>query len=118
MHRLLQRTDWSFLVGAEVMQIVIGRHDIQIVLSDAIVIAIHSGFEHTRRGHELSTAGDTARRATTLVSLLGRKIQRVAAEGEEALVLSFDNHEVLALLVAGGAHESLAITHRNRIVAV
>lgn len=110
--------DWSFLVGAEVAQIVIGRHDVQLALSDAIVISLHAGFEHTRRGRELSDAGDVPRRATTLVSLLGRKIRHVAVESDQALVLAFDNHEALTMLVAGGAHESITITHRDRTLVV
>lgn len=32
MYKILQSTDWSFLIGGEVIQVAIGLHDVQVAL--------------------------------------------------------------------------------------
>jgi hypothetical protein len=113
MYKILQSTDWSFLVGGEVIQVAIGLYDVQVALfmdkGRGPTIAIWCDFEHSRSGHALSNAPEFHIKAATLTSLLGKKLQNVAAEGEDALMLQFDNDETLTILVDDQPYECFKI---------
>jgi hypothetical protein len=44
MYKILQSTDWSFLIGGEVIQVAIGLHDAQIALVAKMHISIWCDF--------------------------------------------------------------------------
>jgi hypothetical protein len=113
MYKILQSTDWSFLIGAEVIQVAIGLHDVQVAMfksnGKGPAISIWCDFEHRRAGQKLSDSAEVHVKAATLVSLLGKKLESAAAEGEEALMLRFDNDEMLTILVGDHSHECFKV---------
>ena len=122
MYKILQSTDWSFLVGSEVIQVAIGLHDVQVALfkdkGDEPLISIWCDFEHDRAGRELSDSKEGHVKAATLVSLLGKKLESVAAEGEDALKLRFDNDETLTILVNDQPYECFAVNGAAGLIVV
>jgi hypothetical protein len=93
MYKILQSTDWSFLIGGEVHQVAIGSNDVQVALFKDMKISIECDFRHERAGQLLSDATEMHVKAATLVSLLGKKVESVTAEGESALIMRFSDKE-------------------------
>jgi hypothetical protein len=123
LYRILQSTDWSFLVGTEVIQIAIGFHQVQIALfkdkaTPGLNISIESEFEHRRSDEVMSNAADMPTQATTLVSLLGKLIESVHAEGDEALVIRFGEDETLTILAKDSPYESFQINGPQGLIVV
>ena len=123
LYRVLQSTDWSFLVGGEVIQVAIGFHDVQIHLfRDKTVtgptISIGCDFEHRRAGVLLSGTEESRFRATTLVSLLGKAVKQVAADGEKSLTLVFDGGEAVTIITNDEPYECFTVTGRDGLIVV
>lgn len=123
LHRVLQSTDWSFLVGGEVIQIAIGFHDVQLHLFrgktiTGPTISITCDFEHRRAGKLLSAAEESRFRATTLVSLLGKTVKRVAADGEKSLTVAFDGEEAVTIITDDEPYECFTVTGPDGLIAV
>ena len=112
LYRILQSTDWSFLIGAEVTQIAIGFHQVQVALFKNRVdttISMETDFIHERSGQVLSEATSTPDRAATLVTLIGKQIENVRADGENALFISFSGSETLKIMVDDERYEDFTI---------
>lgn len=110
MYRILQSTDWSFLVGNIVEQICIGSFQVQVHLSNDVHISIEYDFIHIRDDRILSETSGLSGKATSLVSLLGKNVERVNPEGEEALSIEFSEGETLKVLVSIDPYESFHVT--------
>jgi hypothetical protein len=123
MYKILQSTDWSLLIGGEVIQVAIGWNDVQVALfkdkgfRDA-KISIWCDFEHKRAGQMLSNAAEMHVKATTLVSLLGKTVESVAASGEDALVLQFGNDETLTIIVDDAPYECFSVNGPDGLIVV
>ena len=115
---ILQSTDWSFLVGGEVIQIAIGVRQIQVALFKDMLISIESDFIHERSGQGLSQAAIFAEKATTLVSLLGKVIERVEADAERALIVHFSGNETLVIVAKAKPYESFQVNGPNGLLVV
>ena len=112
LYRILQSTDWSFLIGAEVTQIAIGFHQVQVALFKNRIdttISMETDFIHERSGQVLSEATSTPDRAATLVTLIGKQIENVRADGENALFISFSGSETLKIMVDDEPYEDFTI---------
>lgn len=118
LYRILQSTDWSFLIGAEVGQIAIGSHQVQIALLSGGTISIEADFVHARSGKVLSEGTSIPERAATLVTLLGKLIKSVDADGENALSLSFSGDETLKILVDDSPYEAFQISRPEGLIVV
>jgi hypothetical protein len=123
MHKVLQSTDWSFLVGGEVVQICIGFNDVQIHLFKGLdvegpSISINCEFKHRRAGELLSDKEEAHLRAVTLVSLLGKEIDNVRAAGEEALIVEFADGETLKILVDESPYEAFNVKGPHGLIVV
>jgi hypothetical protein len=123
MYKLLQSTDWSFLAGCEVIQVAIGMYDVQVAFfkdkgSASPAISIWHDFKHERAGKTLSDAPETHIKATTLVSLLGKTVASIVADGEEALILQFTGDETLSIVVDDEQYESFSVAGPNGLIVV
>lgn len=103
--------DFSFLHGKQVDQICIGRYQLQIHLSEGCSVSIEGGFHH--KGHTPARREELASKGATLVSLLGKTVERVVVNGEMSATIQFSNSEVLTIFVEGGPYESLGVTARG-----
>jgi hypothetical protein len=117
-YRILQTTDWSFLIGGEVIQVAIGLHNVQLALFKDISISIECDFKHERAGRVVSGASEMHVRAATLVSLLGKTVQRVMADGEVALVLQFGGEETVTILVNDEPYECFHVNGPAGLIIV
>ncbi|HTR85357.1 MAG TPA: hypothetical protein VMI56_12825 [Reyranella sp.] len=120
MYKVLQSTDWSFLVGGEVHQVAIGLHQVQVAVFEDITTSIECDFAHERSGHVLSSSTEMHTKAATLVSLLGKTVESVTPKGEEALILQFSGDERLTLIVgpAEEPYESFNVSRPGDIIVV
>jgi hypothetical protein len=125
MHKVLQSTDWSFLVAGEITQICIGFNDVQIHLVrgrgrdvESVSITIECEFEHRRAEELLSNHEETHLRATTLVSLLGKKVDNVRADAEDALTIGFDGDETVKIIVDESPYEAFNIKGPQGLIVV
>lgn len=99
MYKILQSVDWSFLVDLEVEQVAVGLYQVQVHFSKDVSVSIQSDFVHGAKGKLHSDASDLHLKAASLVHLLGRRVTRVQAHGEENLTLHFDDGQTLVILV-------------------
>lgn len=53
-------------------------------------------------------------KATTLVTLLGRSVESVAADGEDALIVRFSNDETLTIIVDNAPYERFTVNDPDR----
>ena len=111
--------DWSFLVGAKVEQVAIGEYDLQIRFFKNICISTQSRFDHLVDGKCLSTSSNFPKRATTLVSLLGKVVEKVSVEEDKkALILSLSNQEVIKVYDDNQHYESFTVTYPGNTIVV
>jgi hypothetical protein len=118
MYKILQSTDWSFLIGGEVQQVAIGLHDVQIHLFKDMGIGMTCDFEHKRPWHILPFDTEMHVKAATLVSLPGKKVEGVTANGEESLIVRFTSKETLTIIVDDEPYESFVVTKPGETIVV
>jgi len=106
------------LVGGEVIQIAIGFHQLQVNLTENIGIYIETDFAHEQSGRPLSDATDLPTRSTTLISLLGKVVERVEAEAESALIIHFSGGETLKIFPDDAPYESFQVTGPQGLIVV
>ena len=106
----LQAMDLSFLRGKRVDQICIGLYQLQIRLSEEVCISIERDFQHKNKGQATGQREELSSRGATLISLLGKTVERVVMENEKSVTIQFSNSELLTIFVEGGAYESLTVT--------
>jgi hypothetical protein len=118
MYKILQSTDWWFLIGGEAIQVAIGLHDVQVALFKDLHISIWCDFEHKRAGKILSDAAEMNVKAASLVSLLGKTVESVAVHGEEALVVQFSDDETLTIVVDDAPYECFTVNGPGGLLVV
>ena len=106
------------MVGGEVIQIAIGFHQLQVNLTENIGIYIETDFAHEQSGRPLSDATDLPTRSTTLISLLGKVVERVEAEAESALIIHFSGGETLKIFPDDAPYESFQVTGPQGLIVV
>lgn len=57
-------------------------------------------------------------KAATLVSLLGKKVEGVTANGEESLIVRFTRKETLTIIVDDETYESIVVTKPGEATVV
>ncbi len=101
--------DWSFMIGAEPIQICIGTYDVIINYSKDISISMGDCFEYISDGVELASDPELSRKATSLVALLGAVVRRVDVEEGKVLILTFSNGDVLKVADVEERYESFTV---------
>lgn len=101
--------DWSFMIGAEAIQICIGKYDVIINYFKDISISMGDCFEYISDGVELASDPELSRRATSLVGLLGAVVGRVDVEDGKVLILTFTNGDVLKVVDVEERYESFTV---------
>jgi len=110
MSTLLQTEDLSFLHGKQVDQVCIGLYQLQIRLSENVCISLEGNFHHKGHGSSSANMMEISTKGSTLLSLLGKTVERVMAGAGNALTLQFSDNEVLTIFIRGASYESLMIT--------
>jgi hypothetical protein len=118
MYGIPEDVDLGFLIGTEVLQICIGKWDVQIHLFDGVGITIESAFQHLPEGNTIRVEPSTARQATTLVSLLGASISQVSRESDKVLAMHFSNGDTLRIIDDSPQYEAFHIGWRDRLIVV
>jgi hypothetical protein len=67
-------------------------------------------FIHTTKTGNFSWKEGSPEKATTLVSLIGCHANNVMADGEDRLIVKFDNEEILEVIVGHDGYESFSAT--------
>jgi hypothetical protein len=110
MYGIPDNTDWSFLVGKELIQVCIGLHDVSLRFHEDVSIGIRSDFEHKPVAYSVASTPGLTEKAVTLVSLLGSKIVKATTHGPKTLVLSFSNTEYLKIYDNSDSYESFEVS--------
>jgi len=101
--------DWSFLVGKELLQVCIGLHQVALRFDCEVAVNIECNFEHLRPATHKHSQTALSTHATTLVSLLGSRIESATSEGTKTLALSFTNAEILKIHDDSASYESFQV---------
>jgi hypothetical protein len=88
MYGLPSNTNLSFLKGRELLQLCIGRHQVQLRFDGDVTISLEGEFTLDGQRHAV---GDGHR----LHVLLGLGIETTRPEGRGDIVLSFDQHTLV-----------------------
>jgi hypothetical protein len=119
MNGLPSDIDLSFLVGQELQQVCIGRHEAILHFGDAVSICIESEIGHKSNLGKLTAIYKTiAPSASMLVSLINSSIVKAYAESPGTLVLELCNGQVLEIYDANSEYESYQISYDNRVIVV
>jgi hypothetical protein len=57
-------------------------------------------------------------KAATMVSLLGKKVEGVTAEGESALIIGFSDNETLSIIIDDAPYERFTINSPLGLIVV
>ncbi|MBP7745225.1 MAG: hypothetical protein KA383_03775 [Phycisphaerae bacterium] len=109
MYGIPSDADWSFLVGKELLQVCIGLHQVALRFDGEVAVNIECDFEHLRPAMDKHSQAALSTQATTLVSLLGSRIERATSEANQTLALSFTNAEVLKVHDDSASYESFQV---------
>ena len=110
--------DLSALIGLCVQQVALGKHQLQIKLSDSGSIHVDSSVElYDASGNLLeSWRSDVHLESTALVSLLGREIVATAVHPPRRLDIVFDGGLTMRLIESQNSFESFQIEPGGIIV--
>jgi hypothetical protein len=114
MHDRLDAIDWSFLLDKKVEQVCVAEYQVQINTTGNVYIGISYEFRHITNDVTTVCSVKDPINAGSLVSLIGRSITNVAANGDDELILSFDDSQILTILMGHNGYESLFAMSRGR----
>ena len=118
MYQFSDNLDWSFLHGKEVTQVCISPRSVTINMSGDVSINIQSSFEHLILINPQSNNPGFAKRATTLVSLLGTLIISAILADQSSLIIGFSNSEELRLIDDDPYYESFTFSYPGKTIGV
>ncbi len=118
MYRIPDNTDWSFLVGRELLQVCIGLYQVSLKFDAEVSINIECSFDHLAARSSLSLGSSLPERATSLVSLLGKKIAGATSRDGKTLSITFLNSETLEIHDSNDSFESFQVIAAGREIIV
>jgi hypothetical protein len=102
--------DLSFLVGAELIQVCLGLHQVQFHFHPVGSISVEGGWELLEEGNCIDRRHHGPERPPyQLHRLLGRKVVRSEISPPHEFALVFDSGEMLRVFDDSRAHESFSI---------
>lgn len=111
MNRIPENTDLSFLLGQELQQVCIGRHQAILNFCNGSV-SIETDIAHkSRLGESTAVYKTIMASAPMLVSFLNCTIANVGIKPPGTLVLEFSNGEALEIYDGNAEYESYQIRH-------
>jgi hypothetical protein len=114
---LKAETDLSFLIGRELIQVVIGSYQVQFRFDDDVAVSVEDNFAYLRPEKKDSWKPGEHNVAGLTVGLLGSVVKDVRANGSE-VEFTFSNGHRLRLDAEPSAYESYTITHRGGVIVV
>jgi hypothetical protein len=113
-----ESTEWSFLVGREVLQICISLHEVSIRFDGHVVMNIEGDFAHAPVQATLASGSGLPEKAASLISLLGCKIASALSRNGKILEICFANGETLKLYDSSEIYESFQVTTPDKEIIV
>jgi hypothetical protein len=110
MHDDLDTIDWSFLIGKEVSGLSIWESQIKIFMTDDSSIDIFSNLEYVSPSDTMQWVPVGSERGGILSNLIGHSIKNATAVGDDALIIGFDNGNMLSIIMSHNGYESFSVT--------
>ncbi len=120
MHGLKKEIDLRFLIGRELIQVVIGLYQASFRFDKDIAISVEGEFIYFDGQAEWTwrSDADAAQIAARTVSLLGATIQSFDGQENGTLSLVFSNGQRLTVLDSSKEYESYDITRPGQTIVV
>jgi hypothetical protein len=109
MHDRLDTIDWSFLIGKAVASVCIWESHVRINMADNISIDISYQFSYTTSRESVLWSLGEPDKARVLTSTINHSAQKATAVNDDALIIEFDNNDVLAILMGHNGYESFSV---------
>jgi hypothetical protein len=118
MHGLKESVDLSFLIDAEITQVTLGKHDIQIAFGEQSNITAQRQilFEHGAGATKID--GENGRSAGSLSDLLGDIVENIEISNRQELILRLKSGNILRLFDSSQHYESFVVWHNGDFIAV
>ena len=119
MYGLSDTEDLSFLAGAEVIQVCIGRHQAAIhFFPEDVAIFVETDMAFRSPGGESMRYQAIPESASMLVSLLNAFVTRASVKAPGTLSLEFSTGGVLEIEDTSDRYESFRIKNGDRLIVV
>jgi hypothetical protein len=109
MYGLENNVSLGFLKGRQLIQILVGAHQLILRFDKDVSISVEGDFDHKRGNHSLLTVARLPGAASTLLLLIGQTITTAENAGEGETRLHFSNGETLCLIDSNETGESYEI---------
>jgi hypothetical protein len=109
MHGLDTDADLRFLLHKELVQVALGKYHARLSFEGDVSIEVVGDGLLDAGGRSSAFSADEVDRSKDLVSLLGKKIERVEVRERAELVLSFEGGDTLTLYDSSEHYESYVI---------
>ena len=108
----------SFIQGRELIQVAVGRYQVQFNFDQNVRISAERKYEYQSKGEiaEWEPAGTNG--AAPVLRLLGAKVTRARGTKEGTLTLEFDNGDALVFYDTSDRYESYTITRPGTTIVV
>lgn len=117
MYGLSPETDLSFWAGAELVQVAVGRFQVQLHFHGRIALSIESTYR-VGTDADAKTFADPPDGAMALIALLGETVAAAIPVGDGTLRLAFGGGSVVEVLDSSDEFESYQITHGADVFVV
>ena len=118
MYGVPDSSEWSFLVGREVIQVCIGLHQVSLRFDGQVSMNIECDFDHAPVADTLRPGSGLPHKAAGLVSLLGSTVTSALSKSGKILEIRFTNKEVLRIYDSNAIYESFQVTTPDKEIIV
>ena len=118
MHGLSLSLDLNFLVNVELIQLALGKYEIQLIFSNESRICIQSEFTFEHDGVVQDVDPSDSKSTGSLAILLGEKIVEQKIKSNKELNILFESGKLLRLRDSSRNFESFVIWNKGDFIAV
>ena len=118
MNRLPVGVDLSFFHGQRLIQLCIGKHELQLNFDEGVTISVESVIGLAKAQHAETRCEDLTQAVPLLTGLLNLAIASATGTSEGTLQLEFEDGRRLSIYDSGRQYESYTIKHRGQIIVV
>jgi hypothetical protein len=104
--------------GKTLLQVCIGAHELILNFDEGLSVTITSSVEFKRSDGSSQYCDDFCASASTVSSLVNKKVITAEAEAPRALKLKFENGEGLSIVDDSKEFESYTINYRGKTIVV
>jgi hypothetical protein len=118
MYGLKESVDLSFLINAEITQVALGKHDIQIAFGEQSNITAQCQILFEQSAGTTKIDGKNGRSAGSLSGLLGDVVENIQISNRDELILRLKSGNILRLFDSSRHYESFVVWHNGDFIAV